>query len=128
MKDNRPNRPEDASLIDVLIDGFEKNEMLGGSHTRVLPLTDEVGAARKFGAFVGEATSWRGPPLRVEERQERRLAAWPDFEIRQAGRGLMVRVKAPCFGAWWQQHSTWASDPLGELYTWLAEDRAGPNT
>jgi hypothetical protein len=30
--------PEDASLLDVLIDGFEKNEVLDGFHPRDLPM------------------------------------------------------------------------------------------
>lgn len=29
--------PEDATLLDVLIDGFEKNEILDGFHWRSLP-------------------------------------------------------------------------------------------
>jgi hypothetical protein len=115
---------EDVTLIDVLIDGFEKNEMLGGFHDRVLPMTDEPAAVRRFASFVDEATRWKGPPLRSEDEQGRSLATWGDLEIRRAGRGLAVRVKAPRFDDWWQDASTWAGDPLRELYEWLSEESA----
>jgi hypothetical protein len=42
MADDR--RPEDATLLDVLTNGFEKNEVLRGFHWRVLPMTDEAAA------------------------------------------------------------------------------------
>ena len=115
---------EDATLIDVLVDGFERNEVLRGFHDRVLPLPDEASAVRKFGSFVHEAVHWKGPPLRRDKDRRRRLAAWADLEIRQAGRGVTVRVKAPRFSDWWQDASTWAGDPLREIYEWLAEEAA----
>jgi hypothetical protein len=87
-------RPEDATLLDVLVDGFEKNDALRGFHGRVLPLTDEVAAVRKFASLAEEFSRWKGQPMRNEEFQGRRLLAWSDLELRQAGRGVPVRVKA----------------------------------
>jgi hypothetical protein len=75
---------------------------------RVLPLTDEAAAVRKFASLAEEACRWKGLPLRNEEHQGRRLLLWSDLEIRQAGRGVMVRVKAPRFDGWWHEPWPWA--------------------
>jgi hypothetical protein len=83
----RRTNPEDATLLDVLIDGFEKNEILGGFHWRELPMPDDAAAARTFALFTDEARRWKGEPDRLEDGASRRLASWPDIEIRQAGRG-----------------------------------------
>ena len=61
--------PEDATLLDVLIDGFEKNELLEGFYWRQLPMPDERAAARKFDALTDEARRWKGPP--TPERDSR---------------------------------------------------------
>lgn len=113
----------DATLLDVLVDGFEKNESLDGFHWRSLPMPDEETAARKLTEWADEVTRWRGPPTRSVTSGPRRIAAWPDLELRQAGRGLMVRARAPNFGAWWNAPDTWRSDPMSELHAWLEEER-----
>ena len=115
-------RQDDASLLDVLIDGFEKNEVLRGFHWRDLPMPDEAAAARKFATLAEEARRWKGAPLRYEESEARRLAAWPDLEIRQTGRGIMLRIKAPCFGRWWHEPTTWAGNPMGPIFDWIEEE------
>jgi hypothetical protein len=115
--------PEDATLLDVLIDGFEKNELIDGFHWRLLPMPDERAALRKFSSLTDEARRWKGPPSRVEETDGRRLAAWPDLEIRLAGRGLMVRARMPRFSDWWHERETWDGDPMGLLFDWIAEER-----
>lgn len=115
--------PEDATLLDVLLDGFEKNEIMGGFHWRTLPMPDEHAALRKFTSLSGEAERWKGPPTRGEEQPGRRLAAWPDLEIRLARRGLMVRARAPWFSDWWDEKETWRGEPLGPVYDWIAEER-----
>lgn len=115
-------RPEDASLLDVLIDGFEKNDVLLGFHFRKLPLPDEVTAVLKFSALTAEARRWKGPPHRTEEHPRRRLAAWPDLQVRQAGRGILLLVRAPWFGSWWIRSATWAGEPMDEAFDWLEEE------
>jgi len=114
--------PADATLLDVLIDGFEKNEVLRGFHGRWLPMPDEAAAVEKFTALTDEARRWKGAPLRSEEREGRRLSAWLDLEIRQAGRGVMVRARAPRFDYWWHDPPTWAEDPMSALFAWLQEE------
>ena len=114
--------PEDATLLDVLVDGFEKNEVLHGFHCRRLPMPDEDAAVRKFVSLTDEARRWKGPPARVDEQPGRRLSAWPDLEIRMAGRGLVLRARMTCFGDWWQDEQTWQGDPLGPVFDWIAED------
>lgn len=116
---------ENASLLDVLIDGFEKNEILDGFHWRDLPMPDEEAAGRRFGSLLEEARRWKGAPTRESEQPGRRLAAWDDLEIRQAGRGIMVRARAPWFHQWWHAESTWQGDPMAPIFAWLAEER-GP--
>lgn len=114
-------RPEDATLIDVLIDGFEKNEVIDGFHWRQLPLPDEATAIRKFGGLAEEAQRWKGAAtLNVEDRG-RRVAAWPDLEIRQVGRAILVRVRTAGFSDWWHTDETWNGRPFRALYDWLAE-------
>jgi hypothetical protein len=114
--------PEDATLLDILIDGFEKNEVLEGFHWRRLPMPDEQAAARKFSSLTDEARRWKGPPTRTEGQSGRRLSAWPDLEIRQAGRGLVVRARAAGFSHWWNDERTWQGDPLGRTFDWIAEE------
>jgi hypothetical protein len=123
----RSTSQEDATLLDILIDGFEKNEILDGFHWRNLPMPDEEAAVRKFAALVEEARRWKGAPTRVEEGASRRVHAWPDLEIRQAMRGVMVRVRGAFFSNWWHERSTWADDPMGPIYEWLGEERAKGN-
>ena len=113
----------EATLIDVLIDGFEKNEVLGGFHWRNLPMLDVRAAVGKFEALCEEAHRWKGAPIDEIEEPDRRLAAWRDLEILQAGRGVMVRVAAPSFDGWWNASETWSGDPMAAAYAWLAERR-----
>jgi hypothetical protein len=87
----RPTSQRDATLLEVLIDGFAE-----------------------------EALRWKGPPSRLE-RGVRQIAAWPDLELRQVGRGLMVRVRAPNF-SWWHEPGTWAGDPMGPIEGWVESD------
>jgi hypothetical protein len=115
--------PEDATLLDVLVDGFEKNEVVDGFHWRQLPMPDERAAARKFAALTDEARRWKGAPTRVDEQAGRRLSAWPDLEIRLAGRGLLLRARMTRFNDWWHDEQTWRGDPLGPAFDWIAEDR-----
>jgi hypothetical protein len=112
---------EDASLLDVLIDCFEKNEVPDGNHWRSLPMPTEEAAVRKFGQLAEEARRWKGTPTRQEESAARRVAAWPDLDIRQAGRGILVRVRAPWFH-WWHEGATWGGDPMGAIRAWLGEE------
>jgi hypothetical protein len=115
---------DDATLLDVLIDGFEKNEVLRGFHWRDLPMPDEASAIRKFAGLADEARRWKGTPLRSEETSGRRLIAWSDLEIRQSGRGVMVRIKTPSFDNWWNEPATWEGSPMGEIFDWIEEEAA----
>jgi hypothetical protein len=110
------------TLLDVLIDGFEKNEILDGFHGRDLPMPDEASARRTFAAFVDEAKRWKGPPVHEREERGRHLAAWSDLEIRQAGRGILVRVRPPWFSNWWHDRATWEGDPMQAVHDALREE------
>jgi hypothetical protein len=70
----RHRGPEDASLLDVLIDGFERNEVVAEFHCRELPLPDEEAAVRAFASLSDEARQWKGAPDHVEDSGSRRLA------------------------------------------------------
>ena len=120
-----PKLQRDVTLLDVLVDGFEKNEILHGFHWRNLPMPDEPAAVSKFTALAAEARRWKGPPARVSEESARRLIAWRDLEIRQAGRGIMVRVRAPWFEGWWHDADTWRGDPMGSIDSWIVEEAKG---
>lgn len=114
---------QDVTLLDILVDGFEKNEILHGYHWRSLPLPNDADAIRRFAALVEEARRWKGQPLRLQEESPRRHAVWTDLEIRQAGRGIMILVRAPNFDRWWHDSATWEGDPMGPLFDWMEEDR-----
>jgi hypothetical protein len=120
---NRGKAREDITLLDVLIDGFEKNEILDGFHWRDLPMPDETSAGRIFERFVEEATRWKGPAVEQTPQGRRRLARWPDLEIRQAGRGVLVRARAPWFSDWWHDAETWTGDPMREVHEWMRRER-----
>ena len=84
----RTTSQEAATLLDILSDGFEKNEVFGGFHRRELPMPDEDAAVRKFHGLAEEARRWKGAPVRVQEDAMRRLVA-PDRPIwRFARRGV----------------------------------------
>lgn len=112
---------EGASLLDILIDGFEKNEVWRGFHWRQLPMLDEDAAKRQFATLAEEATRWKGAPVKCDDSGPRRLAIWPDLEIRQAGRGVMLLVKAPNFDRWWHDSATWSGDPMKAIFDWIQE-------
>lgn len=114
----------DVSLLDILIDGFEKNEVEAGYHRRDLPMHDEDAAAKRFAAWAREATSWKGTPAASDHAGPRRFVRWPDLEILQAGRGVRVLARAPSFDSWWHESATWAGDPLGLVRAWMAERNA----
>lgn len=116
--------PEDASLLDVLIDGFEKNEVMDSFHWRTLPLRDEERAVAKLDELATEAIRWKGSPLRDERTGPRRIVAWADLELRQIGRGLMVRARTTGFSAWWHERETWENDPMGPIHDWVDEERS----
>jgi hypothetical protein len=126
MASDKP--PENLTLLDVLIDAFEKNEILDGFHWRSLPMPDEAAAVRKFASLSDEAARWKGSHVRYEEREHRRLVAWDDLEIRQAGRGVMVRARAPRLDGWWHDRATWEGDPMGALYDWIREERSAESS
>jgi hypothetical protein len=86
-------------------------------------MPNDAAAVQKFVALSDEAVRWKGPPARYEEQEGRRLVAWDDLEIRQAGRGVMVRVRAPRLDDWWHDRATWEGDPMGPLYDWIREER-----
>ncbi len=86
-------------------------------------MPDEKAAARKIASWIDEARKWKGPPTRTEERAGRRVAAWPDLELRQAGRGVMVRIRAPHFSSWWNASDTWSGDPMADVHAWIEEER-----
>jgi hypothetical protein len=119
---SRGKSREEIGLVDVLIDGFEKNEILDGFHWRNLPMPDEPSARRTFEAFVEEARGWKGPPIDEQLESKRRLARWSDLEIRQADRGILVRVRAPWFSDWWHDRETWNDDPMLAVHEWLREE------
>jgi hypothetical protein len=118
-------RPEHATLLDVLIDAFEKNEMLDGMHWRTLPLPDEAAAVSKLAELAEEARRWKGEPTRDDDQGVRRVISWPGLELRRVGRGIMVRVRAPRFSSWWDERDVWAGDPMGPIFEWIDEE-SGP--
>ncbi len=115
-------RQEDATLLDVLVDGFEKNEVHRGFHWRELPMPDDGAAMRKFASLSDEASRWKGAPLRIENTSGRQLALWSDLEIRRAGRAVLVRVKAPHFDRWWHETTTWEGNPMQTIFDWIADE------
>ncbi len=112
---------QNVGLLELLIDGFEKNEVLEGFHWRTLPMPDEASARAKFDSLVTEGERWKGAARR-REAAERRLAAWSGMEIRQSGRGILLRARATGFEKWWNDRAVWEGDPLAPIYAWLHDE------
>jgi len=112
---------EDATLLDVLIDGFEKNEIVDGFHWRDLPMPDEAAAVRKYEALSAEGRKWKGDPTSERAAGGCRMVAWSDMQILQAGQGIRVRVRAPWFTGWWHAEETWQGDVMGPVWDWCDE-------
>jgi hypothetical protein len=119
---NKSKSQSEATLLDVLIDGFEKNEIMGGFHWREMPMPDEASAVQKFRELTEEATRWKGQPVRATDEGGRQISAWPDLQIRRIGRGIMVRAAAPWFDHWWHEEATWEGDPFGPIFAWIDEE------
>jgi hypothetical protein len=64
---------EDATLLDVLIDAFEKNEIFGGYHWRELPVPDTDSAVRFW--TILEA-GIRAALKLATSREQRRAHGW----------------------------------------------------
>lgn len=120
----RAKTPGDATLLDVLVDGFEQNELLDGYYWRQLPLPDEQAAAKKFASLSEEVRRWKGPPARTDARGAWRLHAWPDLELAVAGRGIVLRIRSPQFADWWHDERNWQNDPLSDAFAWIARERS----
>ena len=84
MTDRR--RPEDSTLLDILIDGFEKNEVLGGMHLRRLPLPSAEAGRAVFDRFVAEASTWQGAPTDVRD-EGHRAGRSPSRAVHASGPG-----------------------------------------
>lgn len=52
-------RTDEATLLDVLIDAFEKNEAIYGFHFRTLPLQDEATAIVRYHVLADEPGAGR---------------------------------------------------------------------
>jgi len=72
--------------------------------------------------YTEEARRWKGEPARLEEKAARRIASWPDLEIRQAGRGVLVRARTASFHSWWHDERMWQGDPLDPIIDWIVEE------
>jgi hypothetical protein len=110
--------PENATLLEVLVTAFDRNELLNGYYSRLLPFDDELRASSKFAELVDEARRWKGAPLQALDTGTRRLAAWPDLELRQSGRGVLLLVPGRNEPHWWNDPSTWKGDPMADVYAW----------
>jgi hypothetical protein len=97
--------------------------MLDGFHWRNLPMLDATSASFKFEELLQEAHRWKGAPSTIKRENDRRLAIWADLELRQAGRGVQVRTRAPHFDDWWNDEKTWRDDPMQEINEWVASGR-----
>src|SRR5687767_6210738 len=96
--EGRTTHADKVTLIDLLLDGFEKNESIDNWYWRQLPAPDEATAIRKFDEFAAEGRRWKGEPLETVEDPDRRALVWADFQIRQKGRGVIVAGKSGYIG------------------------------
>jgi hypothetical protein len=103
------------SLATVLVDGFEKNEILGGWHERVCPFSTDADARAAFETWAVELRSWLGPPSLAHDDRY----AWGDrARILVSGRGVGVWITCDArFREVWADQRTWEGQPLVGL-TW----------
>ena len=111
-------RPEETTLLAVLVDCFEKNEVIDGCFHRWLPLGDPQTADRKFREFRDELARWKGSPRAEDAGLGWQRADWGDIRIKQGGRGIMVWVARTGVRDWWHAEETWDGDPLADVWDW----------
>lgn len=120
-------RPEDATLLDVMVSCFDQQETVRGHFVCWLPLPDEETAKRKYKSLAFEAGELfsrfsRGSFYEVPHVLGRMLK-WvrpsSSLEIRQLGRGLAVLVRDTGVEDWWHDPETWNS--LKPLRRWVYE-------
>jgi hypothetical protein len=116
-----PSHAGDVTLIDLLMDGFEKNESIDNWFWRQLPAPDDATAIRKFEEFAAEGRRWKGAPLESVSDSDRRAVVWSDLQIRQQGRGVIVAGKSEHIAPVWYESNTWNGDPMGDVFAWLSE-------
>jgi len=85
-------------------------------------MPDEAAAIRKFEELSAEGRRWKGTPTLERALDGRRIIAWPDLEIRQAGRGIRVRAR-PCWELCRDDGSLWQDDPMGPMWDWFDEEK-----
>jgi hypothetical protein len=83
----RTTSQDAATLLDILVDGFEKNEVFGGFHRRELPMPDESTAARKSMRWRRRGGAGRG--RRCNGRKMRRGGSRRGPIWRFARRGMV---------------------------------------
>lgn len=110
--------PEETSLLGMLADCFEKNELIEGWFRRELPLADPPAAGRKYREFREELVRWKGRPQAEDAGPGWQRADWGDIRMKQAGRGIMVWLRSAGVSQWWHESRIWAGDPLADAWEW----------
>ncbi len=111
-----------ATLLDVITDGFEgiqgALESYGGWRIRQLPCRSVEQAQAKYAEFAGEAARWKGPGTNevhppTDTRSAVHVTRFPDLQVLQSDRAVVVLVPDPGFDRWWHKAETWgdADDP-----------------
>jgi hypothetical protein len=116
-----PSHAGDVTLIDLLMNGFEKNESIGNWFWRQLPAPDDATAIRKFEEFAAEGRRWKGEPLESVSDSDGRAIVWSDLQVRQKGRGVIVAGRSETIAQVWYANSSWNEDPMGEVFDWFSE-------
>jgi hypothetical protein len=116
-----PSNADDVTLIDLLMNGFEKNECFDDWFWRQLPAPDDATAIRKFEEFAAEGRRWKGEPLETVSESDGRAIVWSDLQVRQKGRGVLVAGKSGNIASLWYADSTWNGDPMGDVFGWFSE-------
>jgi hypothetical protein len=105
-----PSHADNVTLIDLLMNGFEKNESIGSWFWRQLPAPDDATAIRKFDEFAAEGCRWKGEPLESVSDSDRRgrleRSADPPERSRCA-RGWQIREHRRRLV--WGKHLGWGS-------------------
>lgn len=101
-----PVSPQEATLLDVLMDGFEggqgSQEVRLGWRERALPLPSLEAAGGKYIELVEEARRWFDSDGVECVEGGRRCTVWPRLRIAQAWRGVVVLALYSDFDAWWR--------------------------
>ena len=121
MTENDHTTNEDLTLLAVLSQCFEVDEMIDGYHLRTAPFGSETVAVARFAQWKSEIEHWLGPREGEDaggDGEDWQRAWWPDLRMKRTGRGIAFWVRSARVERWWHDTELWEDPGLDGLWQW----------